>query len=83
MYFSNKPGKWFAALIFALTIHPSAYAQLVYNLDLDKSISLAMEKSHSMRILKEALKQSEYELRAATSRFKTHVDLDLEVPNYT
>jgi outer membrane protein TolC len=58
-------------------------SQQVYQLDLDRSIALAVEKSHSMRILKEGLKQSEYELRAATSNFKTHVDLDLGIPNYT
>ena len=59
------------------------FSQPVYLLDLEKSISLASEKSHSMRILQEGLERSKYELRSATSRFKTHVDLDLMVPNYT
>jgi len=50
---------------------------------LEKSIALAMERSHNMRRLKEALEQSKHELRAATSRFRTHIDLDLAIPNYT
>jgi len=58
-------------------------SQEIFTLDLDKSISLAMERSHSMRILRESLDQSKYELKAATSNFKTHVDLDMNIPQYT
>jgi outer membrane protein TolC len=57
--------------------------QELHQLDLPRSIELASERSHDMRVLKEALEQSKYELRSATSRFRTHVDLDLTVPNYT
>ena len=54
-----------------------------YLLDLDKSISIAKLKSLQMLSLKQDLKISEYNLRSATSRFKTHVDMDLVSPNYT
>jgi outer membrane protein TolC len=66
-------------------LFPSTYSnsQSLYQLDLERSIDLASEKSHTMRILQEGLEQSRHELRSATSRFKTHVDLDLVVPNYT
>jgi len=52
-------------------------------LDLNKSISVAKLKSIDMLSLKQDLKIAEYNLRSATSRFKTHVDLDLQTPQYT
>lgn len=58
-------------------------AQEVYLLDLDKSIELALEKSHSILRLRQNLVQSEHELKVTTSSFKTHVDLELTVPEYT
>ncbi len=54
-----------------------------YLLDLDKSISVAKLKSYEMLSLKQDLKIAEYNLRSATSRFKTHVDLNLTSPEYT
>lgn len=81
--FRNKLSRLSVAAIFALALYPVALSQEFHYLDLDKSIALAMERSHRMRGLKEALEQSKHELRAATSRFKTHVDLDLVMPNYT
>lgn len=58
-------------------------AQKVYNLDLESSIALAREKSKTMLKLKESLSGVGYDLKAATSRFKTHVDLDLVTPRYS
>jgi outer membrane protein TolC len=54
-----------------------------YHLDLGESIVIAKMKSFDMLSLKQDLKIAEYNLKSATSRFKTHVDLDLDVPNYT
>ncbi|HEC45004.1 MAG TPA: TolC family protein [Bacteroides sp.] len=68
---------------FILTIPYVSFSQSLNELDLDRSIALATERSHPMRILQEGLEQSKYELRAATSRFKTHVDIDFVIPNYT
>jgi outer membrane protein TolC len=70
------------SLVSLLPFLPST-GQDFFELDLEKSIALASERSHDMRVLKEALDQSKYELRAATSRLRTHVDLDLVAPNYT
>ncbi|MCX6307841.1 MAG: TolC family protein [Bacteroidia bacterium] len=54
-----------------------------YLLDLEKSISIAKQKSFDMLSLKQDLKIAEYNLKSATSKFKTHVDLNLTSPQYT
>lgn len=54
-----------------------------YMLDLEKSISIAQTKSYEMLRLQQDLKIAEYNLKSATSRFKTHVDLNLVTPQYT
>jgi len=54
-----------------------------HRLDLQKSLDIAMDRSYKMRNLKENLLRSEYELKAATNRFKTKIDLNLKTPNYT
>ena len=68
-------------LSFALSSVVSA--QQIYNLDLESSIELAKEKSKTMLILQQSLKKASYDLKAATSSFKTHVDLDFVLPQYT
>ena len=82
---SPRPGKvlmisFMLGLLFPLTC---LHSQEIYELDLPKSIEIAREKSHQMLILKQVLAQAEYQLRAATSRLKTHIDLNMTVPNYT
>lgn len=54
-----------------------------YQLDLNGSIALAREKSYSMQRLELDLKIAEYNLKSATSRFKTHIDLNFVSPEYT
>ena len=71
-----------------LTLLIFVYAGLLgggqkHHLDLQKSLDIAMEQSYKMRNLTENLLRSEYELKAATNRFKTKIDLNLETPNYT
>jgi outer membrane protein len=58
-------------------------AQQIYNLDLESSIKLAREKSKTMLILQQSLKKASYDLKAATSTFKTHVTMDMVIPQYT
>jgi outer membrane protein len=72
-----------AALICLLGMNLCLFSQEMHRLDLQKSIELAGMRSHEMRVLKEGLEQSKYELRSATSRFRTHVDMDLVLPNFT
>ena len=54
-----------------------------YQLDLEKSIEVARSKSYSMLRLEQDLRISEYNLKAATSKFKTHIDLNFVSPEYT
>ncbi len=58
-------------------------AQEIYMLDLESGIRIAKEKSNTMLILQQRLNQASYDLKAATSRFKTHVNMDLTLPRYT
>lgn len=55
----------------------------VHTLDLELSINIAKEQSYSIRMLSESLKGAEYNLKAATSSFKTHITMDMELPNYS
>ncbi len=54
-----------------------------YNLDLAKSIEIAKLKSYSMKNLLQDFKIADYNLKSATSRFKTHIDMNFVLPEYT
>ena len=54
-----------------------------YNLDLEKSIAIAKEKSFSMQNLALDFRIAGHNLKSATSRFKTHIDMNLTLPQYT
>jgi len=62
-----------------ISLTPRLFAE-TYQLDLEKSIEIAKEKSFEMLSLKQDLKIAEYNLNFATSKFKTHVNLTLETP---
>jgi outer membrane protein len=71
-------------ILFIILITTSTVLKAeVFTLDLDKSISIAKLKSLEMLSLKQDLKIAEYNLKSATSRFRTHLDLNLVSPNYT
>jgi outer membrane protein len=55
----------------------------VHQLNLQSSIDLVLEQSHTIRILKADLEEAEYTLRSATSRFRTHLTYEMTLPNYT
>jgi outer membrane protein TolC len=57
-------------------------SQEVYTLDLEKSIEIAKQKSYQMLILNQVLAQAGYQLKAATSKLKTHIDLNMTLPDY-
>jgi outer membrane protein len=59
------------------------FSQQIYNLDLQSSIELAKEKSKTMLMLKQNLKMASFDMKAATSSFKTHVTMDMILPQYT
>jgi len=54
-----------------------------YNLDLQKSIEIAKEKSYNMLNLVQDFKIAEYNLKSATSRLKTHIELNFVSPEYS
>jgi len=68
-------------LTFFISMNISS--QQIYNLDLQSSIELAKEKSKTMLMLRQNLKKAAFDLKAATSTFKTHVTLDMLLPQYT
>ncbi len=77
-----KPNKIIIAIfIFMYTI--SISNANVHILDLENSIAIAKMKSYQMLGLKQDLKIAEYNLRSATSRLRTNVSMDLNIPNYT
>lgn len=57
--------------------------QSVHTLTLEESIEIAKNKSYSMLMLAEDLNIAEYNLKSATSRLKTHIDMTLGTPQYT
>ena len=57
-------------------------SQSAYTLTLEESIEIAKKKSYSMLRLSEDLKIAEYNLKSATSRLKTHIDMTLGAPQY-
>jgi outer membrane protein len=70
------------ALLLTLALPAIVTAQQVYHLDLESSVKLAKEKSKTMQILMQRTEAAAYNLKAATSSFKTHVSLDLTIPQY-
>lgn len=60
-----------------------ANARKIYELDIDKSIAIAKKQSFTMRLLEQDLENARYDLKAATSRYKTHVNLNFTVPDYS
>jgi len=66
--------------LFLLITFSNLSAQEFYQLDFEKSLEIAMDRSYQMRTLKQKLLEAEFELTAATNRFKTHVNLNFEFP---
>jgi outer membrane protein len=71
------------SIILFLVLPGFLPAQKIYNLDLETSILLAKEQSNRMLILQQRLRRASYDLKAATSSLRTHVSLDLTLPQYS
>ncbi|MDR0543399.1 MAG: TolC family protein [Dysgonamonadaceae bacterium] len=69
-------------LLIAIFVCFSLQAE-TYRLTLDESIEIAKEKSYRMQTLNQELRIAEYNLKTATSRLKTHVTMNLSLPEYT
>ncbi len=70
-------------LILSIFVGSSSIKSETYQLDLASSITLAKEKSYGMLSLLEDFNIASYNLKSATSRFKTHIDLNFVSPQYT
>lgn len=69
----------FLAHQFALNAQETS----VLKLDLESSINIAKDKSYLMLVLKEGLNAAQYQLKAANSSFKTHINMNITAPNYS
>jgi len=66
-----------------LLLSVSFYAKgETYNLTLEQSIEIAKEQSYTMRKLVQELRIAEYNLKAVTSRQKTHINMNMSLPRY-
>lgn len=79
--------KYFSFLLLILFIMSFGKADAqkpeVHQLDLETSIAIAKMSSYDILILRQNIKMAEFDLKATTSRLKTHVDLDLQVPGFS
>ncbi len=69
--------------IFLLNYCFSLHSQSVQTLTLDECIETAKSKSYSMLKLGEDLRIAEFNLKSATSRLRTHIDMTIESPQYS
>ncbi|HKM45872.1 MAG TPA: TolC family protein [Dysgonamonadaceae bacterium] len=69
------------ALLFFCTL--LLQSQTIHTLTLEESIEIAKEKSYSMLRLGEDLKIAEYNLKSATSRLKTNINMTISAPQYS
>ena len=72
-----------SAFFLYFFISQNISSQQIYNLDLQSSIELAKEKNKTMLILQQNLKKASFDLKAATSSLRTHVTMDMILPQYT
>jgi outer membrane protein TolC len=70
-------------LSLVLMFHLVSIKSETYELDLQKSIEIAKVKSYSMLSLVQDFKIAEYNLKSATSKLKTHINLNFISPQYT
>ena len=69
--------------LFLLVLSFGSNAQKVYNLDLESSILLAKSQNNRMLILQERLRKASYDMKAARSGLRTHVNMNMILPQYT
>ena len=70
------------AICFLMICLPATKAQ-IYHLSLEESIEIAKEQSYDIQRLLQDKIIADHELKAATARLKTNVNLNLTLPQYT
>ncbi len=78
-----KTKKIFTFLILSISVFTLTAKAEKYVLNLNKSIEIAKAKSYQMQTLIQDFKIADYNLKSATSRFKTHINLTMTLPEYT
>ncbi|MCF7886422.1 MAG: TolC family protein [Candidatus Marinimicrobia bacterium] len=73
----------FISKILIVLVVPLFLIAKVYQLDLEQSLDRAMEQSYRMRTLREDLNQAEFQLKVATHMFRTNVEMNFTLPDYT
>ncbi len=79
----NLLRKSYSICLLTFLLSQLIVAQQIYYLDLESSKDLAKEKSKTMQILQQSVQKASFDLKAATSSFKTHIDMDFVLPQYT
>jgi outer membrane protein TolC len=69
--------------LFSVLLMVSVVSAETHFLNFEKCLAIAMEKSYSMKVLKENMLETELDLKAATHRLRTNVSLNLTAPNYS
>lgn len=69
--------------IFFMAHSLKAQQPEVHLLDLETSIAIAKMSSYDMLILRQDIKMAEFNLKAANSSLKTHIDLSLDAPDFS
>lgn len=75
--------KFFVLICFLTLFFSNSPGQELYLLGLEESIEIAKQQSHRMLILQQNLEIAKYNLKAATNRFRTRIDLGFIVPKYS
>jgi outer membrane protein TolC len=78
-----KSASLFTLVCILYTFNCFSLKAETYNLTLEESIELAKEKSYTMRMLVQDIRIAEYNLKSTTSRLKTHISMDLTVPDFS
>ncbi|MBN1294268.1 MAG: TolC family protein [Candidatus Latescibacteria bacterium] len=73
----------FAAFGFFILLFFTGNAESQYVLKLQDAIDIALEQSYNMKSLRLTLTQSEESYNASRFRFRTQVDMELDVPSWS
>lgn len=74
---------FFSLMLFLITTHYCFTQQTIYFLTIDSAISLANEKNHRIKMLKEDLTQASLRLKSIKRSLKPGIKFDATIPSYS